>query len=122
VNPSEVVVVQPNIDPYGKFGFISPDQQISTLLELSARVAKPNTEFFIWPETAISSERGGIDEEQFRAYPAYERIIDFLDNYKNGNVLSGIESYQIYSEPKTPTARDYGNGIYLDPFNAAVLI
>ena len=121
-NPSEVVVVQPNIDPYGKFGRISPTDQLSTLLKLSERVGKPNTEFFLWPETAISSERGGIDEEHFRSDPAYERIIDFLDNYKNGNVLSGIESYQIYNYPKTATARDYGNDTYLDPFNAAVLI
>src|SRR5690606_8283939 len=121
-NPSEVVVVQPNIDPYGKIGLIPPAQQLTTLLELSERVAKPNTEFFLWPETALSSERGAIDEEQFRAHPAYERVIDFLNRYKNGNVLSGIESYQIYNYAKTPTARDYGNGVFLDPFNAAVLI
>ncbi|PRD47890.1 apolipoprotein N-acyltransferase [Sphingobacterium haloxyli] len=122
VNPSEVVVVQPNIDPYGKFGPIPPSAQLSTLLELSERVAKPNTEFFLWPETALSSERGGIDEEQFRAYPAYERVVSFLDKYKNGNVLSGIESYRIYNHAKTATARDFGNGVFLDPFNAAVLI
>src|SRR5690606_13655098 len=84
-NPSEVVMVQPNIDPYGKFGFIPASEQLTTLLELSAGVAKPNTEFFIWPETALSSDRGGIDEEQFRAHPAYERVTDFLDDYKNGN-------------------------------------
>src|SRR5690606_15737264 len=122
INPSEVVVVQPNIDPYGKFGFIPPADQLSTLFELSEGVANPNTEFFLWPETALSSDPGGIDEEQFRSYPAYERIINFLDKYKNGNVLSGIESYQIYNYPKTPTARDFGNGVFLDPFNAAVLI
>lgn len=122
ISPSEVVVVQPNIDPYGKFGSISPEEQLSTLLELSEGVAKPNTEFFIWPETAISSERGGIDEDQFRGHPAYERVINFLDHYKNGNVLSGIESYQIYNRAQTPTARDFGNGVFLDPFNAAVLI
>lgn len=122
INPSEVVVVQPNIDPYGKFGFIPPSEQLSTLLELSERIAKPNTEFFLWPETAISAEGWGIDEEQFRSYPAYERVIEFLDKYKNGNVLSGIESYQIYNYPKTATARDFGNGTFRDPFNAAVLI
>ena len=121
INPSEVVVVQPNIDPYGKFGFIPPEEQLSNLIALSEKVAHPNTEFFIWPETAISS-RQGIDEEHFRGYPAYERVIDFLDRYKNGNVLSGIESYQLYNHAMTPTARDFGNGMFLDPFNAAVLI
>src|SRR5690606_41795295 len=85
INPSEVVVVQPNIDPYGKIGFIPASEKLTRLLELSAGVAKPCTEFFIWPETALSSDRGGIDEEQFRAHPAYERVTDFLDDYKNGN-------------------------------------
>ena len=120
-NPSQIVAVQPNIDPYQKFGSITPEEQLATLIKLSEQVAKPNTEFFIWPETAISAQ-GGINEDEFRAYPSYERIINFLDKYKNGNVLSGIESYKLYNSPKTPTARAWGNNIYLDAFNAAVLI
>ena len=120
-NPSQIVTVQPNIDPYQKFGSITAQQQLDLLISLSAQVAKPNTEFFIWPETAISAQ-GGIDEDEFRAYPAYEQIIQFLDKYKNGNVLSGIESYQLYNSAKTPTARKWDTNTYLDPFNAAVLI
>lgn len=122
LNPSEVVVVQPNIDPYGKFGFIPAAEQLTTLIELSEGVAKPHTEFFLWPETALSSDQGGIEEEAFRSYPSYERITHFLDRYKNGNVLSGIESYQIYNYPKTPTARELAPDTFFDPFNAAVLI
>src|SRR5690606_10854283 len=41
--------------------------------------------------------------------------------YHNGNVLSGIESYQIYEDQKTLTARPYGN-VFYDSFNAAVLV
>ncbi|WP_437922029.1 apolipoprotein N-acyltransferase [Sphingobacterium sp. LRF_L2] len=121
LNPSEVVVVQPNIDPYGKFGFIPPEEQLRTLINLSEKVAKTNTEFFIWPETAISASRG-INEDSFRESPAFENIQLFLNKFKNGNVLSGIESYQIYNFPKTLTARSFGNNVFLDPFNAAVLI
>ncbi|ERJ58233.1 apolipoprotein N-acyltransferase [Sphingobacterium paucimobilis] len=120
INPSEIVVVQPNIDPYQKFGSISPEEQLNKLIELSASVAKPNTEFFLWPETAIS-DRNGIHEEDFRAYPAYEKSTEFLEKYHNGNILSGIESYSIYADQKTLTARPYGNK-YIDSFNAAVLI
>src|SRR5690606_39676955 len=72
-SPAHIVVTQPNIDPYGKFGYIPPEEQLNRLIQLSAEVAKPNTEFFIWPETAISA-RGGINEEEFRSYPAYEQI------------------------------------------------
>src|SRR5690606_14570668 len=104
INPSDVVVVQPNIDPYGKFGSISPEEQLQQLIELSTSVARPNTEFFVWPETAISA-RGGINEEEFRAYPTYRSIVDFLRNYRNGNVLSGIESYALFPEQLTHTAQ-----------------
>ncbi|WP_164112792.1 MULTISPECIES: apolipoprotein N-acyltransferase [Sphingobacterium] len=120
INPSEVVVVQPNIDPYQKFGSITPEEQLDRLFKLSESVAKPNTEFFLWPETAIS-DRNGIDEEEFRAYPAYENSVSFLEKYHNGNILSGIESYRMYSDQKTPTARPYGDR-FEDYFNAAVLI
>lgn len=122
INPSQVVVVQPNIDPYGKFGAISPQQQLTSLIELSSQVAKPNTEFFIWPETAISAQGYHLVEDEFRTTNAFEQIQLFLDSFRNANVVSGIESVAIYDSANTSTARDLGNGTFLDPFNAAVLV
>lgn len=120
INPSEIVTVQPNIDPYGKWGAISPQEQLQILTDLSQKVAKVNTEFFIWPETAISDARG-INEDEFRDYPQYREILKFLAPYHNGNVLSGIESYLMYDDQRTPTARPIGN-LFYDSFNAAVLV
>ncbi|MVZ66437.1 apolipoprotein N-acyltransferase [Sphingobacterium sp. DK4209] len=120
VNPSEIVTVQPNIDPFGKWGPITPEEQLSVLTNLSQKVAKLNTEFFIWPETAIS-DRNGVNEEEFRDYPQYQKILTFLEPYHNGNVLSGIESYALYSDQRTPTAKKIGN-LFCDRFNAGVLI
>lgn len=119
-SPAHVVVTQPNIDPYGKFGHISPEEQLERLIQLSSKVAKPNTEFFIWPETAISA-RGGINEEEFRSYPAYQQIVDFLDKYRTANVLSGIESYAVFPDQRTLTARPFGDQ-YVEAYNAAVLV
>lgn len=119
-NPSDVVVVQPNVDPYGKFSFITPEQQLENLIRLSDSVGQTNTEFFIWPETAIARQ-GGFDEDNFYSHPAFQRIQQFLQQYKNGNVLSGIEGYRIYSDQRTPTAQAF-DGVYYDAFNSAVLI
>lgn len=119
INPSEVVVVQPNIEPYGKFGHITPEEQIETLVRLSEKAGKANTEFFIWPETAIA-DRFGYDEEEFRGHPVFYRIQDFIYNYKNASLVSGIESYRIYPEQLTITAREW-NGLFYDHFNAVVL-
>jgi len=119
-NPSNIVVVQPNVDPYGKFTFLTPESQIDNLVKLSESIAQPNTEFFIWPETAIARQ-GGFDEDRFYEHPTFLHIQQFLDRYKNGNVLSGIEGYRIYNGPQTPTARAF-EGVYYDAFNSAVLI
>ena len=119
-NPSNVVTVQPNIDPFGKFTFLSPESQVDNLIRLSDSVAQPNTEFFVWPETAIARQ-GGFDEDRFYQTPLFLHIQQFLDRYKNGNVLSGIEGYRLYNDAQTPTARNY-DGVYYDFFNSAVLI
>lgn len=120
-NPSNVVVVQPNIDPYGKFGPIPPHEQIETLVRLSESAAQPNTEFFVWPETAIAHPPPGYDEDTFIEHPAFLRLQGFLAPYRNGNILSGIEAYRIYEDQSTLTARPWGSR-FVDVFNAAVLV
>lgn len=119
VNPVDVVVVQPNVDPYLKYSS-SPSQQLENLIELSKSVAHSNTEFFIWPETAIPQE---INEEDVWESPYYHQIQEFLGEYKNGNVLTGLESYLIYDSSRTSSAVYYPqNDFYVDRFNAAMLI
>lgn len=119
-NPANVVVVQPNIDPYEKFGSLNTAAQIARMIHLSDSVGQPNTEYFIWPETAISQD---TEESNIRTEPNYITIQNFLSKYKNGNVLSGIESFTVYDSKKTETARyDELRKVYFDVFNAAVLI
>jgi apolipoprotein N-acyltransferase len=120
INPTDIVVVQPNIDPYEKYGSLPAERQLANLIRLSDSVALPNTEFFIWPETAIPE---ATNEETIRGNNSFHQIQDFLSQYKNGNVLSGIESYLIYDSAKTLSATYYPhlNG-YVDAFNAGVLI
>ncbi len=119
-NPANVVVVQPNIDPYAKFNNLSSAEQTARLIHLSDSLGQVNTEFFIWPETAISNS---TEEQNIRMDPDYMRIMDFLSKYKNGSLLSGIESYSVYDTTETASARyDGRTGKYFDVFNAAVLI
>src|SRR5690606_3773390 len=101
INPAEVVVVQPNIEPYKKYS-LTMSEHLQRLFSLSDSVAEPNTEFFIWPETAIPEF---TNEETIRASYTFARIQDFLYPYKNASLLSGIETYKIYDSPQTPTAQ-----------------
>jgi apolipoprotein N-acyltransferase len=122
-NPANIVVAQPNIDPYLKEHAIPVQQQVAILTKLSDSIAQPNTEFFIWPETAISDNQG-VNEDLVRSNPYYKQIQRFLSKYKNGNVLTGAEDIKIYNSRKTETATPFdprGNQFY-DIFNAAINI
>lgn len=119
-NPANIVVVQPNIDPYKKFRSMPPSEQINRLIHLSDSLGQSNTEYFIWPETAISQ---GTEEKTFREDESFKTIQNFLNKYKNSNLISGIESFAIYDSAETVTARyNRNSGIYFDVFNAAVSI
>jgi apolipoprotein N-acyltransferase len=118
--PVNVVVVQPNIDPYEKFGHIPSLQQIQILANLSDSVAQANTEYFIWPETALTN---GGNEDEIRSNPDYLQSQQFLNKYKNGTIISGIESYKIYRDKATVSAKlDKKSNRYFDSFNAAIQI
>ena len=118
VNPANVIVVQPNIDPYAKYGSMNSSLQVQQLIRLSDSLGQPNTEYFLWPETAIADY---TDEKDILSSAHFKQIQAFLAKYKNGNLISGIESYTLYTTEKTPTARfEKGINKYSDYFNAAV--
>jgi apolipoprotein N-acyltransferase len=118
--PINVVTVQPNIDPYQKFGPIPPSEQLRILSHLSDSVGQVNTEYFIWPETAVPNYS---DEEEIRNTQDYASLQQFISKYKNGSLITGIESTRKYNDQKTPTAQlDPNSGMYKDTFNAAIQV
>jgi len=119
-NPSNIVAVQPNIDPYDKEGTIPTAAQIDIMVNLSKGIAQPNTEFILWPETAIPDY---IDEDRIQQNPYYRQAHAFLHNYKNGNLLTGAETYKLYNTRKTVTASPTQQpGVYADSFSTALNI
>ncbi|MCJ0741208.1 apolipoprotein N-acyltransferase [Pedobacter montanisoli] len=117
--PVNVVVVQPNIDPYEKYGTVSAGDQLRILTHLSDSVGQVNTEYFIWPETAIPDY---ADEDRIRTNSDFLFIQDFLKKYKNGTVITGIESVKFYNDKKTLSAKVNPNGGFYDNYNAAMQV
>ncbi len=119
VNPSNIVVAQPNIDPYAKNGDIPTAKQIAILTNLCDSIGQVNTEFFIWPETAIPEY---MNEDHIRTNNYFTQAQRFLSKYKNGNLITGAETYKIYSTnpPKTATALPEGG--FMDHYSTALNI
>jgi len=117
--PSNVVVVQPNIDPYQKLEIIPAAEQIKILTHLSDSIGQTNTEYFIWPETAIPNY---ADEEKIRTNPDFISLQSFLNKYKNGTLITGIESVRWYEDKKTISAKRHPNGMFYDNYNSAMQV
>ncbi|MDB5032502.1 apolipoprotein N-acyltransferase [Mucilaginibacter sp.] len=118
-NPSNIVVAQPNIDPYAKNGGIPPYEQVATLTRLSDSLGQVNTEFFIWPETAIPDP---IDETHIRTNSYFTQAQHFLNKYKNGTIITGAETYKVFNTRQTKTATLYDGNQFFDRYNTAVSI
>jgi len=74
----------------------------------------------VWPETAVPNYS---DEESIRNTADYMRLQQFISKYKNGSLITGIESTRRYNDQKTVTAQlDPNTGMYKDTFNAAIQV
>jgi apolipoprotein N-acyltransferase len=113
-----LVIVQPNVDPYGKFNAGSTSEQISSLLQLTEQAIDSNTSLVIWPETAMSAAEWQ-DNVLYNSY--YQPVFEFSKKHPSISLVSGIETYKNYGyEKQTATARTSGSGTYYDAFNAAL--
>ncbi len=120
-----VLLIQPNLDPYSeKFGdngkALSSNQQLERMLQMAEENIDANIKFVVLPETAL---QGGILETEINNESLINSIQHFLRKYPNTCVIAGAESYILYQNKQTLSARAFGvNGKYLDYFNTAFKI
>lgn len=123
--PVEIVVVQPNIDPYtekfvGTENFIPYDQQAKLFLELASQKITPQTQLLVFPETAFDE---GYDEKHIQNYAPIRIIKEFLKKNPQLHLLGGTTSWEIYGDTrKTYTARQNQQVGYYDVFNTAMFL
>ncbi len=117
-----IVVVQPNIDPYQKFEMAGQQEQLQLLIRLSETQIDSNTAVVVWPETAINAS-SGIDEARLNENSFLLPVWDFLARHPRSKLLSGIEGYKMFSTTdKSSTARRIRESDqYIDIYNTAAL-
>lgn len=118
---TNVIIVQPNIDPYQKFDVASAGEQIQKLINLSEKNIDANTRLVLWPETALPVP---VWQDQVRQNQQYSPVFDFVNRHPALTLQTGIETQKNYGTDKaTNTARkNESDGTYYDVFNAAVVI
>ncbi len=126
-----VVVVQPNIDPYNeKFDPNSTvDSQIEKVFSLANQQVNEQTDLVVCPETAISQ---GFIERELKAYSFYELLSSQLKKWKHTDLLIGASTYSIFQKKHSRASikipndegyyESYNSSLYLSRKNKASFI
>ena len=116
-----IVLVQPNVDPWDeKFVAGNEQAQLQKLIRLSESQIDSNTALVVWPETAVPVL---INEDEMKTNYFIAPVWDFLKRHPSVNLLSGIEGFRFYDEAhKTPySSKVPESSKYADSYNSAVL-
>ncbi len=123
-SPVEIVIVQPNFDPYNRQ--TTPEgiiKDVDLMLNLADKHITSETRFVLFPEGAI---RGSVNVESPENSASISRINSFLNEHDSLSIITGLMAFELYENQKeaSPTARPYrGNfGYYYDIYNAALML
>ena len=120
VNPYEIVVIQPNIDPYSKFNDIPVEEQIQIYLRIVDSLAGSETDYIVAPETFINNQIWLNDMEQNSSIKKFREV---SEKYPGVKQVIGITSYKLYdSKDSSPTSRPFRNDKFYDSFNTGIQI
>ncbi|MBQ4822821.1 apolipoprotein N-acyltransferase [Aquimarina sp. MMG016] len=117
----EVVVLQPNIDPYTE-KYNTTDDRISKLLDsLTTTAISDNTKFVIAPETVFA------DNNRLHNFPqsiAKRTALKIIDRYPNVNFLSGISLIDVFNNPARIRKQTniYKEDVFYDDYNSAFFV
>ena len=123
----QVVIVQPNIDPYNKFEAMTQDQQ-NAILEDQIRKELDSIYtdctsapiLIVAPETFTSD----IIVGQYERSRTWRRFTALLSEYPGVNMLFGASSYEYVASKTRPshTARRLKDDLWYEAYNSAIMI
>jgi apolipoprotein N-acyltransferase len=120
----EVVVVQPNIDPYNEKFYLDYSSQFDKALRLVRDKISARTEYLVLPETFITGINSDINEETMNHFLEVQWFRDSLiSKHPQLKIISGANTFKFYEDKGTVTSRkDMQSGKQYDVFNAALFI
>ncbi len=116
--PVNVVVVQPNIDPYTEEYSLPPAEIIQKNLKLAAEKVNDSTDYIVFPESTIQEN---IWEGNLRRSQSIRTLKNFIRAYPKLSMVVGASTFRWLkpNEKRTPAARLYRKGLYYYAYNTA---
>ena len=118
-----VLMLQPELDPYTEKYSKDSLTILNDLLTLAETNSKGQIDYYIGPETSIPGF-GSISENGFGQSMLLNTVKGFLSRHPKSVFATGISSHRFYTDEneKSETAYQTSQGIYVDSYNSAVQI
>jgi len=117
---TELLVVQPNIDPYQKFSTISPIEQINLIVDLAEQKRTANTKLILAPETAMPIS---IDEDRILDDIGYRMLSNQIRTWVGTDVLIGAATERTFKTKQSRASKwDQSIQRYVEYYNSSVII
>lgn len=117
----EVVIVQPNLDPYSEQYKLSPAKIASQIADMAEKKISPQTDIVAAPESALQES---IWEENLERSPSIQVLKNFVNENPHLSVLVGASTFSRIEETNDLplSARLHASGFYYNAHNTALLI
>ena len=122
IDTINVVIVQPNIDPYYEKFNVSYMQQLNEFIELAKTKIDSNTDLLVGPETALQES---LWESKLNYSNSIQLLKQLQDDFPKLNILVGATTYKLFesNSDKSSTARQIKNeDLWYDAYNSAIFI
>ncbi len=123
IDPIEVVLAQPNLDPYTeKFGpdMLGPMQQLDSVFIPVKALITEKTQIVLAPETAIPFE---FNEASFASGQRdYDYIMQNMSTWNHPDLLIGASTFKYYTTKRSVASRASSDGQFYESCNTSVLI
>jgi len=119
-DPVEVVITQPNIDPYNEKFSGDVTEQLNRFLSIADTLITPATQVVLAPETAISASFYEEDIEQLKHY---KLLMSRLEEWNGSSLFLGASTFRSFDRPMSRASRPYSSGPgYYEGYNSSLLL
>ncbi len=120
-SPQEVVILQPNLDPYEDQYTMPSAEVVSQLITLAEKEVTPQTRAVIAPESALQER---IWEENLEHAPGVSRLRRYLMDHPHLSMVTGASTFSMVKDTSDLplAARYHHQGFYYMAHNTAIFL
>jgi len=117
----DVVLVQPNIDPYDEKYQLTNQKFLSLLVDQIKPHITPETSYILTPETYFA-EGYGEELHAFQNTLLHKSIQEILSTFPNTQLITGIQFYDTFIQEEAPslTANSVRPNLWVEYYNSAI--